>query len=195
MAQPLVLIGAAVQLVGISAYVRDTLRGTTAPNRVTWLLWSAAPLIAGVAAIADGAGWAALPTIVSGSSALLVLGASFANRRAYWKLGAFDYACGLCSALALVLWAATGEPAVAVIFAILSDAFATAPTIVKAWKRPETETSLAYSTGLFNALTSFSAIRAWSFSSVAFPLYWAATNCGILFVLRRSRTSWGKATP
>ncbi|MFA6018182.1 MAG: hypothetical protein WCT28_00650 [Patescibacteria group bacterium] len=192
MLQYLVLLGAVVQLVGIAAYLKETLQGKTKPNKVTWLMWSIAPLIAGVAALADGAGWAALPTIISGSSAALVLLASFTNRQAYWRLETFDYLCGLCSILALILWYATREPIVAITFAILSDAFATAPTVLKAWTHPKSETPLAYTTGLFNALTSFSAIRTPSISSIAFPLYWAATNCCIILILYRSKNGRSK---
>lgn len=187
MFQYLVFIGAIVQLFGIVAYVKNTLRGKTKPNRVTWLLWSAAPFIAGVAAITDGVGWAALPTIISGLSAFLVFLASFVNRYAYWKLETFDYFCGFCSVLALIFWYISQEPIVAIVFAIFSDIFATAPTIIKMWKHPKTETLFAYTAGLFNALTSFSAIRIWSFSSLAFPLYWAITNCCIILIFYRTK--------
>ncbi len=45
MLQYLVLLGAAIQMVGVVSYLKDTLKGVTKPNRVTWLLWSIAPLI------------------------------------------------------------------------------------------------------------------------------------------------------
>lgn len=190
----LVFVGAAVQFIGIAAYLKDTLRGKTKPNRVTWLMWSLAPLIAGSAALADGAGWAAFPTLISGGSALAVLFASFVNRQAYWKLETFDYFCGLFSILALILWYFTQMPAVAVIFAIISDVFATAPTIIKTWKHPQTETASAYTTGLFNALTSFSGIKLWSISSVAFPIYWVLVDCCLISIIYRSKFSRTKIT-
>ena len=182
-----VFIGAGVQVVGMAAYIKETLQGKTKPNRMSWLMWSATPLIAGVAALADGAGLAALPTLISGSSALVGLLASFANRNAYWKLGRFDYLCGLFSVLALVLWYITREPVIAILFAIISDIFATTPTVIKSWKQPKTETALAYTTGLFNALTSFTAIQTLTFSSIAFPLYWSLANCCIILALYRGK--------
>jgi len=187
MFQYFVFVGAAVQSVGLIAYIKDMLRGKAKPNRVTWLMWSTAPLIAGLAALSDGAGWAALPTIVSGSGALLVFFVSFIKKQAYWKLKTFDYLFGLCSGLALILWYLTKEPLTAIIFSILSDLCATSPTIIKIWRRPGTETTLAYTTGLFNALTSFFAISFWSFSTVIFPIYWVITNCCIIFILYRKK--------
>src|SRR3989338_1323015 len=105
MIQYLVFVGAAINLVGSSFYIRSTLRGTTRPNRVTWLFWSLAPLIASFAAFSDGVRLAAVPVFMSGFMPLLVFVSSFVNPKAYWKLGLFDYFCGFFALLALVLWA------------------------------------------------------------------------------------------
>jgi hypothetical protein len=61
----------------------------------------------------------------------LIFLASFVNKKAYWKLEKFDYICGISSALALLLWWLTKEPAIAIVFAIISDAFAAIPTLIK----------------------------------------------------------------
>ena len=171
MLQYLVFIGAAVQLLGIFSYIKETLRGNTKPSKVTWLMWSVAPLIATFAALADGVGWSVLPVFMAGFGPLLVFIASFVNKNSHWELETFDYLCGFCSVLALVLWGITKEPVIAIVFAIASDGFAAIPTLVKSWKYPETETAAAYTTGLFSALTSFTAIKIWNFSSYAFPAY------------------------
>lgn len=167
----LVLLGATVNTWGIFFYIRDTLRGQTKPNRVSWLLWSVIPIIATAAALSDGVGWAVLPVFMAGFNSLLVFGASFLNKNAYWKLGIFDYACGLLSVLALVLWAITKEPNVAIALAIIGDSLASVPTLVKSWKYPKTESAVTYTTGLFGALTSFAAMKIWGFSELAFPIY------------------------
>jgi len=156
------------------------LQGKTKPNRVTWLLWSIAPLIASVAAFSTGVRWAALPVFMSGFGPLLILLASFINRNSYWKLEKFDYVCGIFSLLALVLWGITKQPIIAIIFSIVSDGFAASPTLIKAWKYPETESGFAFFAGIFNALTSFAAIKVWDFSSLAFPIYLVIANFLIL---------------
>jgi len=79
------------------------------------------PLIATVAALSDGVHWAVLPVFMSGFGTLLVFIASFVNRKAYWKLEKFDYICGACSVLALVLRWITKEPTIAIIFSIISS--------------------------------------------------------------------------
>src|SRR5215475_4676262 len=116
----LVLVGAAINAAGSSRYIRDTLRGTTQPNRVTYLMWGIAPLIATAAALSKGVTWAVVPVFMSGFCPLMVFLSSFVNRSGYWKLGTLDYLCGVVSALALILWALTAQPIIAIILAMTS---------------------------------------------------------------------------
>jgi len=185
MLQYLVIVGAIVQLIGIFSYLKATLRGDTKPNRVTWLLWSVAPMIASAAALSKHNGWATLPVFMAGFGPLLVFIASFINKKSYWKLEKFDYLCGLFSVLALILWGITKNPSVAIIFAIASDALAAMPTLIKAWKYPETETAAAFTTGIFNALTSFAAIKIWNFPALAFPIYLIIIDTACMLAIKR----------
>ncbi|MFA5247548.1 MAG: hypothetical protein WC408_06710 [Candidatus Micrarchaeia archaeon] len=181
MLEYLVIVGALVNLLGASAYILETLKGNTKPNRITWLMWSTAPLIASFAAFSDGVTWAALPVFMAGFCPLLILISSFANKKAYWKLETFDYICGFFSLLALVLWALTNQPNVAIVFAIISDAFAAIPTLRKAWAHPQTESHWIYVTGIFNAITALLAVNGWAFSEFAFATYLVIINGLLLF--------------
>ncbi len=167
----LVFVGAAAELIGISFYVKDTINGKTKPNRVTWLLWSVIPFIAVAAALADGVRWAVLPVFMAGFGPLLVFISSFINSQSYWKLDKFDYSCGAFSVLALALWWVTKEPLLAIILSIAADGFAEAPTLIKTWKYPNTETVMPYFFGVFNACTCFFALKTFSASELSFPIY------------------------
>lgn len=181
------LLGAVINLLGSATYFFDTLKGTSKPNRVTWGMWSIAPLIAAAAALSAGVRWPVLPVFMSGFVPLLIFLASFYNPKAYWKLGTFDYLCGLSSALALLLWYFTKEPIVAIIFAMASDFFAGFPTVIKSWRFPYTETGLAYVAGLLSCLTAFPAITRWTFSAYGFPLYLVFMNTLLLTSVFLSR--------
>ena len=187
MFQYLVIVGAVVQLVGVFSYLKGTIRGETKPNRITWFMWSIAPLIATAAGLASGVTWAVLPVFMSGFGPLIIFIASFVNKNAYWKLEIFDWLCGIFSALALILWWITKDPVVAIVFAILSDLSAGLPTIIKSWKFPETENATTFFTGLFNALTSFAAIKIWVFSSYAFISYIAVMDSLIALTILRKK--------
>lgn len=187
MLQYLVFVGVGINLVGAIPYIRETLRGTTKPNRVTWLMWSIAPLIATAAAFSDGIRLATLPVFMAGIMPLTILAASFINKEAYWKLETFDYLCGFFSLTALILWAITKEPLVAIFFAIIGDFFAAIPTLVKSWRHPETETASAYVASLLATLTSFFAITLWTFSAYAFPLYLVMINGLVILAIYKKK--------
>ena len=185
----LVVIAASATLVAAIAYIRSMFKGHTKPNRVTWLMWTIAPFTAAFAGFSSGATWAAVPVLMSGLSPCLILLASFLNKRAYWKLSRFDYACGGLSALALVLWYLTANPNVAIIFAIFSDALAAMPTLRKAWRDPQTEFPLPYIVGIFSPLTSFLVAPDWGFSEIGFPAYLVVINILLVYsVSKRKQT-------
>ena len=139
-----VYLGAALGAVGSLVYVRDTLRGTTQPNRVTWLLWAFAPLLAFAVELHSGVGLRTLTTFIVGFMPLLVFIASFHNAAAVWKIRRVDYLCGAMSLAGTAAWLATRNDVVAIIAAIAADFLAGIPTMVKSWSNPETETVMSY---------------------------------------------------
>lgn len=102
-----VYLGAALGALGGLAYMRDTLRGTTQPNRVTWLLWAFAPLLASAVEFHSGVGLRTLTTFMTGFMPLLVFVASFHNAAANWKIGRLDYLCGAMSLAGTAAWLLT----------------------------------------------------------------------------------------
>jgi hypothetical protein len=184
-----VILGSIVNLFGTSYYIFNTIKGVTKPNRITWLMWSIAPMIGTAAALSSGVAWATLPVFMAGLMPLLVFIASFVNRNSYWKLERFDFICGTLSVLALILWYLTNNPAVAIVFAIASDFTAGIPTLIKCWRYPETETASGYTGSLFNNLMSFFVIMNWNFANVAFPFYLVLMNAALaLPVVRKKRS-------
>jgi hypothetical protein len=183
MLEYIVLVGAICSLFGALAYIRSMFKGHTNPNRVTWFMWLVAPFIAAAASMSRGFSWAVIPVFMSGVSPLLIFVASFFSKKAYWKHTSFDYVCGGISALALLLWYITSNPDLAIAFAIVSDALAAVPTIVKAWRRPETESTWPFTIGMLSPLTSFVVASIWSFSELAFPAYLIIINSIILVAI------------
>lgn len=91
MLEYIVIIGSLVQLFGSIAYIKDTIQGKIQPNRVSFIMWSISPLIGSAAAFADGVRWAVLPVFFNGLTPIIILGVSFLNSKAYWKLEKIDY--------------------------------------------------------------------------------------------------------
>jgi hypothetical protein len=179
----LVIIAAVASLLAAFVYIRSMFVGGTKPNRISWLMWAIAPLIATAAAFSNGVGWSVLPVFMAGFSPFLIFTASFFAKKAYWRLSSFDYVCGALSVIALIMWWLTKNPNVAILFAIGSDALASIPTLTKAWTNPETESIWPFLIGAFAAASSLAVATLWSFSEYAFPSYLIIVNIMVLLAL------------
>jgi len=182
----LVLLSALISLSGAYAYIRDMFRGKSKPNLVTWGLWAFAPLIAtGAALSASADGWATVRIFISGFGPLLIFTVAFFIPQSYWKLHSIDFICGALSLVAIFAWLAAGSPVLAILLAAMADLLATLPTLIKAWKYPETETFYTYFVGLFTAIIIIPAIPVWNIENAAFQVYLIIANTALSMVVLR----------
>jgi hypothetical protein len=187
MLQYIVFLGAVLSLLGSADYIINTIKGKTKPNRVSWLIWAISPIIGTIAAISNGVTWAILPTFMAGFGPLLVFIVSFFNKKSYWKLGGGDYLCGALAIIALILWGVTKDPNVAIFFSIVADLLAAIPTLIKAWRHPETESGLIFILAELNQITGFIAMKEWSFSESAFGVYLFTINICLITAIYRKK--------
>ena len=166
-----VFLGAMLSMTGSARYAWSTVRGATRPNRVTWFLWAAAPLIGFAAQLDAGVGLPAVLTLSIGLGPALIFASTFVNPAAYWRISRFDLGCGAVSVAAIVIWRLTGDPALAVIFAVLADLVAGLPTVRKGWAHPETENGAVFVFGALNGVVTLLTIDTWSAATWAFPVY------------------------
>jgi len=176
------VIGAIVASLGGLYYLYDTITGKAKPNRVTWLLWGSFPMIVFVAQRAQGVDALAWASFVAGLTAFLILGASFMNKKAYWKTETRDYYLMAAAIAGIILWLVSDSPNLAILFALLADLFAGLPTIIKAYKHPETESWIAYVISTLGFGTGVLAIHDFTFENYAFIGYLFLMN-GLLAVL------------
>lgn len=179
-----VLLAALFNIVGSLTYAINTIKGRTKPNRVTWFLWALAPLIAFSAQLDEGVFWQAIMTFMVGFGPLLIFLASFINRKAYWEITKLDITCGAISVLALVLWLITGTGLIAILFSIFADLLAGVPTLIKAFRNPETEHHSVFRNGAISAGITLLTIKEWTAANYAFALY-ILLICLVLYLLIR----------
>jgi hypothetical protein len=178
-----VYLGAGLGSVGSLIYVWDTLRGTTQPNRVTWILWAFAPLLAFAVELHSGIGLRSLTTFVIGFMPLLVFIASFHNQAAVWKIRRVDYVCGAMSLAGTAAWLVTRNGVAAIVAAIVADFLAGIPTMVKSWSNPKSETVTSYVGAVLNSGILLLTIHHWTTEVAAFPLFiFCIASVQVIFV-------------
>jgi len=171
-----VVLGTIIGAVGSIAYLIDTVKGKVKPNRVSFLLWSIAPCIAFAAQIQQEVGLESLMTLNTGFLPLLTFIASFASKKAEWKLMKFDLVCGALSILGLVLWQITKVGNIAIAFSILGDSLAAVPTLVKSYKYPDTEIAWPWIAAPVGIVLTLLTLKQLTFANSGFIIYILLVN-------------------
>jgi hypothetical protein len=118
----------------------------------------------------------------------LVFLASFWGRSGYWKLSVFDLGCGALSLVSGVCWVLFADAPLSITFAGLADFFACLPTVVKAWRAPQTESALSFIIFALSTAVVLPLVTVWDVVHVGFVLYLTSVNALIAVVLLLS--SW-----
>lgn len=150
-------------------YIRDTLRGVTSPNRVTWSLWGLEGVLAFGVEVQQHVGLASWMTLMLGLVPFAVVVASFRNSHAVWRIGAFDIVCGSISLAGLIFWAFVNEPTVALVAFVCADQAAALPTLRKSWLAPTSESARTFMLGSLNCAITILTLKVWTTAGVLFP--------------------------
>ena len=143
--EKIIFAAVALNLVGQILYIRSIVKGKAKPNLVSWGIWMLAPFIGVFFQIKSGVGLSVLPVFMAGFGPLIIITAALLTKNGVWKINSFDLFCGLISLISLFLYVVTHNLGISILFAILSDALAFIPTLVKSWKHPESESVTGYS--------------------------------------------------
>ncbi len=190
------IVGGGIGSLGGFVYLFHTAAGKTKPNRVTWLLWGLFPMIIFVAQRAQGVEGLSWATFAAGFTPLLIVVTSFLNAKAYWKTEPNDYYLMAAAMIGIVLWAVTKNANLAIVFSLGADVLASLPTLVKAYKHPETESWLAYAVSAVGFGIGVLAIQVFSFESGAFISYIFLLNAILaVFALRKGVEPTSRSNP
>lgn len=165
------IIGAVIGSLGGFYYLYETLVGRTQPNRITWLLWGIFPMVIFVAQRAQGVEGLSWTSFVAGFTPLLIVAASFFNKKAYWKSEPRDYGLMAAAVAGILLWAMTDRPNLAILFSLLADILAGIPTLIKSYRHPQSESWIAYAISAFGFGISFLSVQTHNFENTTFVAY------------------------
>ena len=184
------IVGAVIASLGGLYYLYETLTGKSQPNRITWLLWGLFPMITFIAQRAQGVEGASWLTFAAGFTPFLIVAASFINKKAYWKTERRDYVLMSVALLGIVAWLITDEPNLAILLTLAADLLAGIPTLIKAFKHPETESWIAYAISTVGFGIGLLAIQTFDFQTSAFIIYLFVVQLLLTtLAIRRPRTS------
>lgn len=165
------IIGAIIASLGGLYYLYETVTGKSQPNRVSWLLWGLLPMVVFVAQRFQGVEGLSWISFAAGFTPLLIVVASFLNKKAYWQTKPLDYVLMVAAVTGIGLWFITDDPNLAILLVLIADFLAGIPTIIKAFQRPETESWIAYALSTAGFGIGVFSIQVFNFENAAFAIY------------------------
>ena len=143
MKQGLILLATSLSIIGTSDYILSILRGKTRPHRTTrfvLFIVSTANLIGAIAAHA-ALGTMVLSILFFARSFILAM---LSIKRGIGGTSRLDISCAVISVMGIIAWLVTGSGIWALVFAVIADAVAYIPAVVKTWISPDSEAPLLY---------------------------------------------------
>ncbi len=179
------VLSALLAVVDTVPYIRDVRRGSTRPQRATWLIWSVLGIAAFAAQAAHGANWSLV--MIGTQAVLMTIVFLLAIPSGEGGLRPIDLAMLCLAAVGLVGWAIADEPVVATIFVVIADAIGLGLMVPKTVRDPESETLLTFALAAVGALLSTISVGELDPALLLYPGYMAVGNGLIAAIIWTSR--------
>lgn len=177
--KPALLIAAtALSFVGTADYIFSILNGKTQPHRTTRVVLFIVSVVNLIGTIAADAGMGVLILSLLFFARSLTL-ALLSVKRGVGGTSRLDIVCAVIALLGIVAWQVSGSGIWALVFAILADAVAYIPAVVKTWKLPKSEAPLMY--GLEGVAATLAIVHDGFRLSVIFQAY-IILSCVVMLV-------------
>ena len=162
-------------------YFRSIFLSTTKPHPFTWFIWGLINVIAFFAQLAEGGGVGTAVTAAVALGCLTI--ATLSLSRGEKQIVIIDWFCFLGALLSIVLWQLTGNPLVAIVLIVITDALALAPTFRKAYWKPHEEAALPYTVGVISFLLQIAAFEVLNPTTVLYPAFIVVADSLLVVVL------------
>ena len=170
-----------IGFIGYVPYFRTIFSGKTKPHAFSWLVWG---ILTGIAFGGQVTGKAGAGAWVTGFTTLVcftIFGLALVKGKRDFPM--VDWVCLTGAFLALLLWAVTKQPLVAIILITVIDMLAFIPTFRKSYIEPDSEASFTYTMSGLKFLISLFALETVSAVTIIYPLSLVITNLGFVVML------------
>jgi hypothetical protein len=168
------IIAGLLAFCAIPIYVIDILRGNTKPSKVTWWMLALLNIAITASYFASGARDTIWIPFAYAVGYIFVALLSIKYGEGTWERT--DFICLVGALIGIAAWWFFQSAYVALAILIVADFLALAPTIKKAYLRPQTESKLAWGIAVFASALNLLALENWSLHLSLYPIYIFITN-------------------
>jgi hypothetical protein len=174
-------------LAGISPiiYAYEILKGKAQPHRTTRLVLLIITALAFSSLIAQNnkvAVWLAGVDLVQ-STIIFILSLKYGEG----KWAKMDFLCLGIAGIGILVWQITSNPLLGLYAAILADFTGISPTLVKTYKRPESESWIYFFIGSIACAFNLAATKEFTIQNISYPLYLMLINLTIVLLVLRPK--------
>lgn len=155
-------------LLGYIPYIFSTIRGSTRPNKATWIIWAVVGGLIAFSYMAEGDPntiWLPLGYFIG---PLIIAILSFWRGVSIWTK--LDVVCLVIAGISIIPWLLLKDGTTTLFINVLIDATGAIPTLVKAYHEPETEDFTAWTIFLMGNTLQVFAISYWNIAAI-YPIY------------------------
>lgn len=163
------ILALSLNLIGYGPYIRDILRGQVKPHRVTWGVWTILTMIAAVNQVKNGGGYSSLFFI--STAALVLVTFLLSLKYGLKETSTIDRLCLILALALLVYWVTVRYTRLSTLLAVIIDMLGAVPTVIKTYRRPETETYIQWALAGIGGLLSLLAITRVDWVLIIYPAY------------------------
>ncbi len=174
-------------------YIFDIIRHRAQPHRGTW--WVLGILNCGITLSYYSAGAFSTIWLPAEYAVTFLIVAVLSIKYGEGRWRALDTYCLIGGMVAALGWWLTRSASVGLALFTLADFLGLAPTISKAYRRPQTERSFAWPIGAAASLLNVLAIDQWSPEISVYPLYVFGTSVLIVYFIYRPDFKMREVTP
>jgi hypothetical protein len=167
------LAGGILTLVGASIYIRALLKETIRPHPFTFGAWAIIGAIGAISSISAGAGWGAIILVIWTIYPALVC---ILSLRKQTESPEVSFYVPLICLLGVFGWLISDAPLIAAIAAVIADAAALWPTIIKTWREPSSEPVFAWSLDSLACALAIVGIADYRLAAFIYPVYLLVFN-------------------
>lgn len=179
----LIMASTLLALISPIIYAKAILNGEAQPHRTTRIVLLINTILATTSLYAQHDTVAIWLAGVSTLQSIFIFLLSIKYGMGGWEK--LDISCLFIAAIGMVLWKTTNNPAIALYSSILADFVGMVPTLVKTYKKPNSEIWQFFTIDTIVGLLSLLAVQTWTLASVSYPLYIMTINMAVALLVVR----------
>jgi len=168
-------------LLSFIPYIRDILNKKTEPHTYSWLIWGILQVIAAVAQVKNGAGYGSWSSIIISIICFLIVLLSLKN--GLKNITKFDSFCLILSLVVIVVYIMIKNPVWAILMAIGINLMGLLPTLIKVYKKPQSETPETFAMGVIATFLSLLALQNYTLVTTLYLTYTMFANLFLTIVI------------